>query len=158
MSLASIKLKLFFNVLYVKQKNRFNSLFRKIKLIFRPNFLCKCSIRIETKAKLQPMVNKKKAHLISSRDKTCASFLGLNSKSKVRTIRGVESISKLSQCLSIPDSIRTLLLWRKKLISKSKLNLKRRIILFRVHSHVYHLIRIFVILSYNSDNIHLTVF
>ena len=76
-------------------------------------FLCNCSKIIETRAKLQPIINKKKDHLISLRDKTCASLLGFNLKSKLRIIRGKVSLSKLSQCLSIPDSIRTLLLREK---------------------------------------------
>jgi hypothetical protein len=80
--------------------------------IFRLNiFLSKFSITIEIRAKLQPIINKKKDQLISSRDKICASLLGLNSTLKVRKTRGVKSFFKLSQCLSIPDSIKTSLLW-----------------------------------------------
>ncbi len=65
---------------------------------------------MKTRAKFQPIINKKKDHLISSRDKTCAKLSGLNSTLKLRMTRRTECFSILSQCLSIPDSIKTLLL------------------------------------------------
>jgi hypothetical protein len=58
--------------------------------------------------------------LIFSTDKTCASLLGFNSTSKLRIIRGIKSFAKLSQCLSIPDLMRTLLLQKISRYSKIK--------------------------------------